>query len=130
VNNYQSPVLTAAVVVHLVICSLLIAFRDSFDNANAALLFAPSTAGRANAPLHNHDGSVTRGSHELKVGRDGLPSNAEVELVVKHADIVRGRFLLTAAARITRPDLEQRLVAVAFADQVGAALSSDTAAHP
>jgi K+-sensing histidine kinase KdpD len=89
--------------------------------------FAPTTTGRANAPLLNHDGSVTRGSHVLKVERDGLPTNAEIELLVQHAGIVRGRFLLTAAARITRPDLEQRLVAIAHADQVGAALSTNDA---
>jgi K+-sensing histidine kinase KdpD len=245
VNNYRSPVLTAAVVVPLAVCALLSPFRNSFDNANAALLlvlvivavasfgirpagvvaavssavwfdlfltvpyyrltianrddientvllvvigaavteiaiwgrrqqarasrqsgylagvltasrrvaaggsaaelldhvraelidllgldgcrFAPTTTGRANAPLLNHDGSVTRGSHELRVERDGLPTNAEVELVVQHAGFVRGRFLLTAAARITRPDLEQRRVAVALANQVGAALSSNNA---
>jgi len=96
--------------------------------------FVPSTTGRANAPLLNHDGSVTRGSHVLRVERDGLPTNAEVELVVQHRGSVRGRFLLTAAARITRPDLEQRLVAVALADQVGAALATNDAgpveAHP
>jgi hypothetical protein len=73
---------------------------------------------------------VTRGSHELKVERDGLPTNAEIELAVQHAGETRGRFLLTAAARIARPDLEQRLVAVALADQVGAALSSHEALHP
>jgi hypothetical protein len=72
----------------------------------------------------NQDGSVTRGSHQLKVERDGLPTNAEIELVVQHAGVAKGRLLLTASARIVRPDLEQRLVAVALADQVGAALSS------
>jgi K+-sensing histidine kinase KdpD len=89
--------------------------------------FAPTITGRADAPLLNHDGSVTRGSRVLKVERQGLPTNAETELVVQHAGIVRGRFLLTAAARITRPDLEQRRVAVALANQVGAALSSNNA---
>ncbi|MEV6281942.1 DUF4118 domain-containing protein [Kribbella sp. NPDC051770] len=79
---------------------------------------------RCRGPLLNHDGSVTRGSHELKVERDGLPTNAEIELPVQHAGRTRGRFLLTAATRVTRPDLEQRLVAVALADQVGAALST------
>jgi hypothetical protein len=58
------------------------------------------------------------------VERDGLPTDAEIELVVQHAGVVRGRFLLTAASRIARPDVEQRLVAVALADQVGAALAS------
>ncbi|MFD7155743.1 DUF4118 domain-containing protein [Kribbella sp. NPDC059898] len=82
------------------------------------------------APRLNPDGSVTRGSHVLKVERDGLPTNAEIELPVQYAGVSRGRFLLTAAARIARPDLEQRLVAVALADQVGAALSTQEPAHP
>ena len=82
---------------------------------------------RTTAPQLNHDGSVSRGTHQLKVERDGLPTNAEIELVVQHAGTARGRFLLTAAARITRPDLEQRLVAVALADQVGAALAAQPA---
>jgi len=82
---------------------------------------------RTNAPQLHHDGSVSRGGHPLKVERDGLPTNAEIELVVQHAGTTKGRFLLTAAARVTRPDLEQRLVAVALADQVGAALSAQHA---
>lgn len=82
---------------------------------------------RPHAPQLNHDGSVSRGGQVLKVERDGLPTNAEIELVVQHAGTTRGRFLLTAAARITRPDLEQRLVAVALADLVGAALAGQPA---
>jgi K+-sensing histidine kinase KdpD len=85
---------------------------------------------RTTAPRLNPDGSVTRGESILKVERDGLPTNAEIELPVQHAGAVRGRFLLIAAARIARPDLEQRLVAVALADQVGAALSSQEALYP
>ncbi|MFF0264544.1 DUF4118 domain-containing protein [Kribbella sp. NPDC004536] len=81
-------------------------------------------------PRLNPDGSVTRGSHVLKVDRDGLPTNAEIQLTVQHAGETRGRFLLTAATRIARPDLEQRLVAVALADQVGAALTTKQAVDP
>ncbi|HEY0475689.1 MAG TPA: DUF4118 domain-containing protein [Kribbella sp.] len=80
--------------------------------------------GRHDAPQLNQDGSVTRGSHQLQVERDGLPTNAEIELLVQHAGETKGRFLLTASARVVRPDLQQRLVSVALADQVGAALSS------
>ncbi|MGW7683640.1 DUF4118 domain-containing protein [Kribbella sp. NPDC054772] len=79
---------------------------------------------QTHVPRLNPDGSVTRGAHVLKVERDGLPTNAEIELTVQHAGETRGRFLLTAATRVARPDLEQRLVAVALADQVGAALST------
>jgi K+-sensing histidine kinase KdpD len=244
VETYRNPVLAASVVVPLVVCALLIPFRDNFDNANLALLlvlvvvaiaaFGVRLAGvlaavssavwfdffltmpynrfeiqhsddiettlllvligvgvteiaiwgrrqqarasrqrgyldgvittsqavaaggstdelidqvraeltavlridgvkfvagdkQTQAPQLNPDGTVTRAGHALKVERDGLPTNAEIELPVQHAGAVRGRFLLTAAARIARPDLEQRLVAVALADQVGAALSARTA---
>ncbi|MEV0789372.1 DUF4118 domain-containing protein [Kribbella sp. NPDC050459] len=82
------------------------------------------------APRLNPDGSVTRGTHVLRVERDGLPTNAEIELTVQHAGETRGRFLLTAATRVTRPDLEQRLVAVALADQVGAALTTHEPTRP
>ncbi|TDO45929.1 uncharacterized protein DUF4118 [Kribbella sp. VKM Ac-2527] len=73
-------------------------------------------------PQLNHDGSVTRGTHTIKVERDGLPTNSETQLMVQHSGTTLGKFKLTAATRIARPDLEQRLVAVALADQVGAAL--------
>jgi K+-sensing histidine kinase KdpD len=82
---------------------------------------------RAHEPQLNSDGSVTHKSRILKIERDGLPTSAETELVVQHGGVVRGRFLLTASTRIARPDLEQRLVAVALADQVGAALASQEA---
>jgi hypothetical protein len=42
--------------------------------------------------------------------------------------VLRGRFLLTAGPA-ARPTVEQRLVAVAFADQVGAALAADGSAR-
>ncbi|TDD58764.1 PAS domain-containing sensor histidine kinase [Kribbella antibiotica] len=77
---------------------------------------------RTSAPQLNADGTVTRGGHVLKVERDGLPTNAEIELPIQHAGRVRGRFLLTAATHIARPDLEQRQVAIALADQVATAL--------
>jgi Domain of unknown function (DUF4118) len=57
----------------------------------------------------------------LPVERDGLP--ATTELLVENHGVLQGRFLLTAESS-SRPTLEQRLVAVAFADQVGAALAA------
>ena len=84
---------------------------------------------QTSGPHLNADGTVTRAGRVLKVERDGLPTNSEIQLTVQHAGEIRGRFLLTAAARIVRPDLEQRKVAVALADQVGAALSSRDALH-
>lgn len=75
-------------------------------------------------PRLNRDGSVTQRGHEVRVERDGLPTNDVIELLVEYDGILRGRFLLTAATQVSRPTLEQRLVAVALADQVGAALAS------
>jgi hypothetical protein len=53
---------------------------------------------------------------------EGLPPGRDIELLAEAGGLLRGRFLLTPGPG-TRPALEQRLVAVAFADQVGAALS-------
>ena len=86
--------------------------------------FAPgpgSGSGPALPRLH-HDGTVTRGEHSLDVRHYGLPTDTEIELVIQSGGAVRGRFLITAASRITRPSSEQLRVAVALADQVGAAL--------
>ena len=55
------------------------------------------------------------------IERDGLP--ADTELLVENQGILQGRFLLSPDPG-ARPTLEQRLVAVAFADQVGAALAA------
>ena len=49
-----------------------------------------------------------------------------MELLVEGGGIFQGRFLMTPAPG-ARPTLERRLLAVAFADQVGAALASS---HP
>ena len=57
----------------------------------------------------------------LPVEHDGLP--ATTELLVENHGVLQGRFLMTAESG-SRPTLEQRLVAVAFADQVGAALAA------
>jgi hypothetical protein len=46
-----------------------------------------------------------------------------VELLVEGGGIFQGRFLMTPAPG-ARPALERRLLAVAFADQVGAARAS------
>ncbi|NOL44199.1 PAS domain-containing sensor histidine kinase [Kribbella sandramycini] len=78
---------------------------------------------RTTAPRLNPDGTVTRGGRVLKVERDGLPTNAEIELPVQHAGRTRGRFLLTAATHISYPDLQQRQVAAALAGQLAHALA-------
>ncbi|WP_116948484.1 DUF4118 domain-containing protein [Jiangella endophytica] len=80
-----------------------------------------SGAGRGRAyPRLHRDGSVTRRGIVVDVDRDGLPTNDEIELPVEFGGTVRGRFYLTAATRIARPGLEQRLVAVTLAEQAGA----------
>jgi len=70
------------------------------------------------------DGTVTRNGHTVDVDRHGLPSDTEIALMAGSGGVVRGRFLLTAATRVVRPSLEQLRVAVALADQVGAALAT------
>ncbi|HEY3261521.1 MAG TPA: DUF4118 domain-containing protein [Pseudonocardiaceae bacterium] len=74
-------------------------------------------------PILNNDATVTRDGRTINVDRNGLPTNSEIALMVQSGGIVHGRFLLTAATRIVRPSLEQLRVAVALADQVGAALA-------
>ena len=56
----------------------------------------------------------------------GFPSGTDTELLVENGGILQGRFLMTPAPG-GRPTLEQRLLAIAFADQAGAALA---AGHP
>jgi len=68
-------------------------------------------------------GQVVTGSRTLDVEHEGLPGGAAVELLVQHSGVLQGRFLMIPRPG-ARPSLEQRLVAVAFADEVGAALAA------
>jgi K+-sensing histidine kinase KdpD len=77
------------------------------------------------ARLH-HDGPVTVGPRALDVGAEGFPAATDIELLVETGGILQGRFLMTPVPG-ERPTLEQRLLAVALADQVGAALATS---HP
>jgi hypothetical protein len=54
-------------------------------------------------------------------GLAGLPPGRDTELLAEAGGLLQGRFLLTPGPG--RPTLEQRLVAVGLADQVGAALA-------
>ena len=77
------------------------------------------------ARLH-HDGAVTVGHRPLDVDAEGFPAGTDTELLVQSGGIFQGRFLMTPAPG-ARPTLEQRLLAVALADQIGAALATS---HP
>ena len=62
------------------------------------------------------------------MGAEGFPAGTDIELLVESGGIFQGRFLMTPApAPGERPTLEQRLMAVALANQVGAALATS---HP
>ena len=74
------------------------------------------------ARLH-HDGSVTAGHRTWDVDAEGFPGDTDVEVLVESSGVFQGRFLM-APVPGARPTLEQRLLAVAFADQVGAALAT------
>lgn len=70
-----------------------------------------------------HDGSVIAGRRAWDVDAEGLPDGTDIELLVESGGMFQGRFLMTPVPG-ARPTLEQRLLAVAFADQVGAALAT------
>jgi K+-sensing histidine kinase KdpD len=91
--------------------------------------FEHGVAGLGRPARLRPDGQVvTPDERVLAVDRDGLP--ATTELLVENRGVLRGRFLLTAEPGSARPTIEQRLVAVAFADQVGAALATDGSLRP
>jgi hypothetical protein len=72
----------------------------------------------------DRDGTVTWNGREVDVDRDGLPTMDEINLLVENRGSVYGHYVLTSATRVRRPGLEQRLVAVTLAEQVGAALAA------
>jgi K+-sensing histidine kinase KdpD len=72
------------------------------------------------------DGQVVTEHRTWDVPAEGLPSDTDIELLVEHGGVLQGRFLMRAKPD-ARPTLEQRLVAIAFAEQVGAAL---VGSHP
>jgi K+-sensing histidine kinase KdpD len=84
--------------------------------------FVPGPGPGPQAVSLDHDGNVTRRGHRLNVEHDGLPTDDQIGLVVRHGGVVHGQYLLTAATRVVRPSVVQLQVAVLLADQVGAAL--------
>ncbi len=88
--------------------------------------FQYGVAGLGRPARLRRDGSVTIGQRAWDVDAEGFPRATDTELLVESGGIFQGRFLMTPAPD-ARPTLEQRLLAVAFADQVGAALATS---HP
>lgn len=71
---------------------------------------------------------MTAGGRVVDVEHEGLPAGFDTELLVEAGGLLQGRFLMTPVPG-THPTLEQRLLAVACADHVGAALASSELAH-
>ena len=76
----------------------------------------------------DRDGHLIWNGREVDVEREGLPTMDEIHLPVENRGAVCGHYVLTSATRIRRPGLEQRLVAVTLAEQVGSALAARPAA--
>jgi K+-sensing histidine kinase KdpD len=88
--------------------------------------FQHGVAGLGRPARMQHDGTVTVGDRTWDVDAEGFPPGTDTELLVESGGVFQGRFLMTPLPG-ARPTLEQRLLAVAFADQVGAALATS---HP
>jgi K+-sensing histidine kinase KdpD len=85
--------------------------------------FQYGVAGIGQPARLEHDGSVTAGHRAWDVDAVGFPRDTDVELLVESGGMFRGRFLMAPVSG-AHPTVEQRLLAVAFADQVGAALAT------
>ena len=88
--------------------------------------FQYGAAGLGRPARMRHDGTVVVAGQSWDVDAEGFPAGADTELLVEGGGVFQGRFLMTPSPG-ARPTLEQRLLAVALADQVGAALA---ASHP
>jgi K+-sensing histidine kinase KdpD len=69
------------------------------------------------------DGQIVFAGRTWDIERARLPAGTDIELLAEAGGLLQGRFLLTPGPQ-THPALEQRMVAVALADQAGAALAS------
>ena len=85
-------------------------------------VFQYGKAGLGNPARLMPTGQVVLGQRTVDVEADGLPDQTDTELLIEGGGVFQGRFLMRAQPG-ARPTLEQRLVAIAFADQVGAALA-------
>jgi K+-sensing histidine kinase KdpD len=85
--------------------------------------FQYGVAGLGQPARIGREGLVLVQGRAWDVEQDGFPPSAGVELLVESAGLLQGRYLMQPNPD-ARPTREQLLVAVAFADQVGAALAS------
>ncbi|MGH3626605.1 MAG: hypothetical protein ACRDRL_04075 [Sciscionella sp.] len=79
------------------------------------------SARRQSLPARRRDDNIRR-TRPVEPG----PAGSDAELPVESGGMFQGRFLMTPVPD-ARPTLEQRLLAVALADQAGAALATS---HP
>jgi K+-sensing histidine kinase KdpD len=83
-------------------------------------------AGLGHPARLQHSGQLEAGRRRWDAASEGLPAGTDVELLVESGGLFQGRFLMTPGPG-ARPTAEQLLVAIALADQVGAALGGS---HP
>jgi len=88
-----------------------------------ACRFQAGMAGIGEPARLEHDGRISTPHQTWNADRDGLPLSTDTELLAEADGLLQGRFLMTPLPG-AHPTLEQRLVAVALADQAGAALAS------
>ncbi len=88
--------------------------------------FQYGAAGLGRPARMRQDGTVILADQPWDVDAQGLPADTSTELLVEGGGVFQGRFLMTPSPG-ARPTVEQRLFAVALADQVGTALASS---HP
>jgi K+-sensing histidine kinase KdpD len=88
--------------------------------------FQHGVAGIGQPARMQHDGTIIAARRTWDVDTEGFPPGTDTELLVESGGVFQGRFLMTPAPG-ARPTLEQRFLAIALADQVGAALATS---HP
>jgi hypothetical protein len=84
--------------------------------------FQDGAAGIGQPPRLLRIGQVVTRGRVWDAGREGLSPGTDTELLAEAGGLLQGRFLLTPGPPVRLP-LEQRLVAVALADQAAAALA-------
>jgi K+-sensing histidine kinase KdpD len=89
--------------------------------------FVPEPVRDPRIAILDHEGVLTRNGHAVDVERVGLPSDEYVAVPVRRGSQTVGHFLVTATSHISRPDREQRRVAVLLADQVAVAIEDESA---